>query len=197
MSYSGSAGGSVSASAIFEPCGNPGIGQMEGQIHAVLEQSSLVGNITGEGSVTVTLENTLVESLPFESGIGEGLDVFKTVVMREEMGILAISISAPFPLSYVISQVIVATGSQCIYTYDDRVWGDHRSYDVPNENSFRIEVPVEDVWYIDFKKRTRDALPFINLKMEYLEISSSESSMDGVYFNLIVGLVIMILSLYL
>jgi len=213
----------------FEPCGTPDLLDLDHQIVAeILQRSAGSSNLTGSGSVTLQLEETFVKELPWEGRIGEGkgMDEFKTVMMKEEMGSLFITLwSESRNLNEVIPEIIVATGSQCIYKFEvdskDRV-----VYTVPDGTIFTITVPASDIWFIAFKNNRIDEeedspviaiendrigeLEFsaFSLRIEYLEaeqlpetdpnwtFEASSGYMNGIYLNLIVGLILVISNLY-
>jgi hypothetical protein len=215
LDYSGP---SENASAIsvryrFEPCGTPDLLDMDHQIVGTLSQRTEGGseNITGSGTVTLKLEETLVQ-LPYEGRIGEGneLDEYKTVMMNEMTGRMLISLSSESSrdLNEVIPEVLLATGSQCIYIFESDS-ADRIVYTVPGgTKNYTIEVPARDVWFIAFKNNRMDEVEkyMVSLKIEYLESielqpeieqdEGSSGSMNGIYLNLIVGLILMISTLY-
>jgi len=207
LDYSGPA---ENASAIFlryrfEPCGTPDLVDMDHQIVvSVAQRSEGSYNITGFGSVTLDLQETFVAELPYEGRVGEGkgLDEFKTVMMEAETGSLEITLSSEsYAVNEVIPEIIFATGSQCIYKFD----GDSEErtvYAVPDGKRFSITVPARDIWYIAFKNNRIDELDDapIRLRIEYLaseeQLETSSGYMNGIYLNLIVGLILMISNLY-
>jgi len=195
----------------YGPCGIPDLLDLDHQILAeILQQSGGSATLTGSGSVKVALEETLVKELPWEGRIGEGkgIDEFKTVLMKEQTGSLVITLSSDSRnLNEVIPGIILATRSQCIYLFQvgsmDRV-----GYTVSNGTIFTITVPASDIWYIAFKNNRVDMVEnsAFSLKIEYLETEhqpetetvpkKSLSYMNGIYLNLIVGLILMISNLY-
>jgi len=207
LDYSGPA---ENASAIFlryrfEPCGTPDLVDMDHQIVvSVAQRSEGSYNITGFGSVTLDLQETFVAELPYEGRVGEGkgLDEFKTVMMEAETGSLEITLtSESYAVNEVIPEIIFATGSQCIYKFD----GDseeRKVYAVPDGKRFSITVPARDIWYIAFKNNRIDELDDapVRLRIEYMEseeqLESSSCFKNGIYLNLIVGLILMISNLY-
>jgi len=204
LDYSGSAenGSAISLRYRFEPCGTHDLVDMDHQIAVTIAQRSDGSyNMTGVGSLTLDLQETFVGELPYEGRVGEGkgLDEFKTVMMESETGSLEITLSSEsYDVNEVIPEIIVATGSQCIYTFDDGETEERKVYAVPDGKRFSMTVPVRDIWYIAFKNNRIDELEDapVRLRIEYMEseeqLETSSSFKNGIYLNLIVGLILMI-----
>jgi len=188
-----------------DPCGIPELMDSFHEIDFMVTQYARLNTneaeVTGKGLIRMELEPTLVE-LPYTATIGDerGLKEYRTVLMEEKTGSLAIYLSSQFNLNEVASSVVLATGEQCPNRWHLPATQDHLIFNLTAEKSYNITVPAKDIWHIAFKNNLFFEPNAINLRMEYLapeqepkpdtipKSSSSPSCIPSIVCMIIVGL---------
>jgi hypothetical protein len=153
IAWSGSQSSFWEASMRIEPCGNPVLINSHHEITVSLDQGIQSNQVYVRRFVSLVLEETLIPELPYSTYIvGDGLKRYRTVQMTQP-GYLMISFTSnneAIDVSNVITQVILATGNQCIENYDPN--SEYRIAKMVPERviNYTITVPATDIWYIAF-----------------------------------------------
>jgi len=154
IAWSGSQSSFWEASMRIEPCGNPVLIDSHHEINVSLDQGTQSNVVNIERFVSLVLEETLIPELPYSTYIvGDGLKRYRTVKMTQPEGYLMISLTSTNQIIYVsdvITEVILATGNQCIENYDPT--SEYRITKIVPERvvSYTITLPATDIWYIAF-----------------------------------------------
>jgi len=155
INWSGSQSSFWEASMRIEPCGNPVLIDSHHNINISLDQLTQSNEVYVRRFVSLVLEETLIPELPYSTNIlgGDGLKHYRTVKMTQPEGYLMISLTSTIQtidVSNVITEVILATGNQCIENYDPN--SEYRITKIVPErvDNYTITVPVTHIWYIAF-----------------------------------------------
>jgi hypothetical protein len=166
----------------FEPCGL----SSNYDFSLIQEIERFPNNLMVKGSIDVITEESLIPTLPykeyfnsfyqFNNGDFYGNYRYRTVKMTEYSGYyknkdLMIKLSAPTAenskISEFITEVIFASGDQCIWTYnissEDR-FVKQVPQDLEIGSNWNVTVPARDIWYIAFVTKFKSD----KLRAEYL-----------------------------
>jgi len=110
------------------------------------------------GILNIQLEDTLIPGLPYISNDNFAFHdnyIFKTVRIPPpfENKDLRITFSGSYHFKFNLGpDVILATGNQCIFTYDDSNHEDRLIFPIPPElETWNITVPARDIWFFAIK----------------------------------------------
>jgi hypothetical protein len=199
----------------FEPCGLSSYYDFS----VIQEIERFPNNLIVKGSIDVITEESLIPMLPYREHFNRfyqfnndfyGNYRYRTVKITGypwsyENKDLVIQLSAPGAsnrkLSDFITEVIFASGDQCIWTYnissEDR-FVRQVPQDLENGSSWNVTVPAKALWYIAFvTKFNSDELVADYLLVDrpgepWIDISASSSYIPCLDFNLIVVLILSI-----
>jgi hypothetical protein len=150
ITWSGSQSAFWEASMRIEPCGSPELISSHHKVNVSQNQGTHSDEVYIRRYLSIVLEDTLVPELPYSTNIvGDGLKRYRTVQMTKLEGYLVISLTSTIDISNVITEVILATGNQCIENYDPN--SKYRiAKIVPRVLNYNITVPAQNIWYIGF-----------------------------------------------
>jgi hypothetical protein len=154
ITWSGSESSFWETSKRIEPCGAPALISPHHKINVSLDQGTRSNQVHIRRFFSLVLEDTLIPELPYSTNIvGDGLKLYRTVKMTQPKGYLVISLTSTYltiNVSSAISEVILATGNQCIELYNPK--SEYRiAKIVPiGVHSYNITVPAQEIWYIGF-----------------------------------------------
>jgi len=156
----------------WEPCGMSPLFNFS--IYSEINNAS--SQLKVNGLAEVILEDTLVQSFPKRDFFWSNDPIYRTVKMTDQIVwyynhslsqqtdvnpffkmhknlVIQLSVANNWGLWYFVSEVIFATGDQCIWEYDP-LSKDRFSVEVPKNasNQWNVTVPGKDIWYVGFKK---------------------------------------------
>jgi len=190
----------------FEPCG---LSSANYDFSVIQEIERFPNNLMVKGSIDVITEESLISSLPykeqfnsfyqFNNGDFYGNYRYRTVKMTGYSGYyknkdLMIKLSVPTlenaKLSEFITEIIFASGDQCIWTYNISS-EDRFVRSVPQDleigRSWNVTVPARDIWYIAFVTKFNSV---DKLRADYLLVDRKEENQWEPWMDVSAGSII-------
>jgi hypothetical protein len=185
----------------IEPCGNSN--SESNWMKATFNRTASTDseNITTDIILEVAAERTEVPDISYKPFVeyirGDGLTIYRTVKMYEiyyddDKNLMIKLSTLSSLLSSVITEVILATGDQCVETFNASS-EDHIIKTVPDDvYSFSVTVPAKDIWFIGLRTTGR----MNDVKVEYMSLGFPKSSSFIPRFDLLL-MVVLLLSIFI